>query len=498
MSERHDDDEILGRALSRAIETQDVEGTPYERSRLAVRPLRRGVPVWQVLGAAAVLVLAVAFGAWFTRGSDTPVVATSPSPTPAISATNAPTSAPASATPRTSVDHKVVYFARDGLPPVGLHVDYGGNDSTPEQRIHGRLTILTRNTSLAKFATHDPVPADAHNVFPTNSQIGITSDASVKIQGDLATVDFNVPGSDWNVRGAAQSLALLQELVYTTTEEPGISRVLFTENGGKPTHIDQMAIDKPLSREDVFGYSAVGPIDAVAHPGPSLPAAASRGYQSQVMTGTAVKVTMTTGAPAGAADPAFIVAIAPAQAQLAELGKFVLTIVVGSSGLSDIPAYGPVQIDDTTPLRAERGASTGTLMIRQLFLDDARPWRVYTSGGDVVVDIGGDPRMVSDRIALADSPSVRPGGTVTRTFTVAGAARTFEANVVWDVKDASGKVVANGHTTASLGTSAVWGTFSTQVSLPSNVTGNVTLELYEVSQKDGTQQGIVAVPLVVR
>ena len=103
---------------------------------------------------------------------------------------------------------------------------------------------------------------------------------------------------------------------------------------------------------------------------------------------------------------------------------------------------------------------------------------------------------LSDRIAV-NSPS--PATTIdSRTFTLSGAARTFEANVVWRLKDSTQKVVANGHTAASLGTSALWGTFSTPVTLPTGVSGNMTLEVYEVSPKDGSEQGVVAIPLLVR
>ena len=44
--ERHDD-EVLGRARSRAIETQTPNETPFERSRIADRPARRGFGFWQ-------------------------------------------------------------------------------------------------------------------------------------------------------------------------------------------------------------------------------------------------------------------------------------------------------------------------------------------------------------------------------------------------------------------------------------------------------------------
>src|SRR6266446_6098335 len=49
-------DEIIGRALSRAIETIDVNQTPYERSRLATAPARRSLfGVWQMATAVAAI-----------------------------------------------------------------------------------------------------------------------------------------------------------------------------------------------------------------------------------------------------------------------------------------------------------------------------------------------------------------------------------------------------------------------------------------------------------
>ena len=72
----------------------------------------------------------------------------------------------------------------------------------------------------------------------------------------------------------------------------------------------------------------------------------------------------------------------------------------------------------------------------------------------------------------------------------------FEANVVWRLKDSSQKVIASGHTTASLGTSEVWGTFQTTITVPPSVTfGRLTLEVYEASPKDGSELGLVSIPV---
>src|SRR5207249_5902409 len=49
MTNERRDDEIIGRALSRAIETIDVNQTPYERSRIAAAPPRRSLfGLWQI------------------------------------------------------------------------------------------------------------------------------------------------------------------------------------------------------------------------------------------------------------------------------------------------------------------------------------------------------------------------------------------------------------------------------------------------------------------
>ena len=89
-------------------------------------------------------------------------------------------------------------------------------------------------------------------------------------------------------------------------------------------------------------------------------------------------------------------------------------------------------------------------------------------------------------------------GTSHAGLTLTGSARVFEANVVWRVLDSTGKVVANGHFLTSLGSSAVWGTFNTKIAMPANVRGNLTLELFEASPKDGSAQGVVQIPLAVR
>ena len=77
--------------------------------------------------------------------------------------------------------------------------------------------------------------------------------------------------------------------------------------------------------------------------------------------------------------------------------------------------------------------------------------------------------------------------------------RTFEAAVLWRVRDGQNRIVAKGSTTASLGTSQQWGTFQFDVQLPASPpgTGDLFLEVYWASPKDGSDQGLVRVHLKV-
>src|SRR5688572_8185188 len=114
MTDERRDDEILGRALARAVETIEVNETPYERSRLVLRPLRRPMfAAWQFAAAAAAVVLTVAIGSWLAaprQGTEPGPVAASGTPTPTTSETATPTP-PAFTSP---LDHQRVYFTRDG------------------------------------------------------------------------------------------------------------------------------------------------------------------------------------------------------------------------------------------------------------------------------------------------------------------------------------------------------------------------------------------------
>jgi hypothetical protein len=516
MSDERRDDEILGRALARAIETIDIDETPYESSRVAIRPSRTAFGlVWQLAGIASALVVAVAIGSYFAFGRQAIERAGAPA-TPAASVgasgTPAPTATPTKTVVPTADDHQLVYFARDGLSPVAQRDDsiIGATADAPAKRIASRMAAL--------FAKNVSAPAGAFTAVPANSPVRAA--AAVTIAGDLVTLDFTAPNGDWGVRGAAQSTALLQQLVYTATEEPGIRRAALTQNGGTPVTIDQLVVDKPLTREDVSGYSVTAKPDRIEDGGTDVVADVSdwRASVDDVAPGLArfvVELKPTTTA-ANPPMPKFSARLESVTSPN-DAGKWVIHVelpdavwqqprgeafhccplkIVGRTPLREIAAY-PLGANPAPVGPGTLGGGAYRGVGFAIALDDARPWRavVLQNPLRLVIDVGGTPTAVSDSVAVY---APRPADTVDRTFTVSGLARAFEANVVWRIKDRAGRIVSRGNTTASIGTSALWGSFQTSVTIPTSVSGNVTLEVLWPSPRDGADMGLVAIPLVVR
>lgn len=63
-------------------------------------------------------------------------------------------------------------------------------------------------------------------------------------------VNFTVPESGWGV-SADQVRLLLQQIVFTVTEEPAIDHVRITQDGGKPAVIAGTTVAPDLTRESV-------------------------------------------------------------------------------------------------------------------------------------------------------------------------------------------------------------------------------------------------------
>lgn len=146
-------------------------------------------------------------------------------------------------TPFARQDHTVAYFARDLGPPVAMFLEGAGIGASPEERISSRLVALENGPAL--------IEPDAFNVVATmRARL-----RSVTIAGDLVTIDYHVPDDDWGVNGSASLLALVQQLVFTASEEPGIVRVLITHNGGAGAIIggEGLIIDRPQTRRELLG-----------------------------------------------------------------------------------------------------------------------------------------------------------------------------------------------------------------------------------------------------
>lgn len=488
------DDEILGRALSRAIETLDAEETPYDGSRMAAQATRGGTPFWRVAALAASIVLAGALGSTLLErpAVDQPV-GQQPSPTVAPTNAAAATTTPPgpTSTPKaTAIDRQVIYFARDGLPPVGVHSDRVQSDGPAETRIAQRLfELLAAEPGMS-------APAGTFTARPPRGAIVGVND--VKIEGDLATVGLRIP-EGFKISGSAATNALVQQIVYTATEEAGIRRVLLTLNG-QPATIDQFIWTKPLAREDVAGYrkadtdtitmETAGTSTACLAPCPSPSTIQLSNTYSvdSVAPGVARFVVQV---DAGQLRDWSIRVEADNDAPPAWGSKAVLHLQV--AGREVKPG---LEIIDRSPIRAINSTALAESTTYEVTLDDLRPWRVVVLGNPdrVVVDFGGYPGAISDTVAVY---SPKPGDSG-RQFTVSGLSRTFEATTHWRVVDSARREVASGFTTASRGTSAVWGTYQFSVQLPATVSGNVTLEVYWASPRDGADTGLVQVPLTVR
>ena len=489
MTDERQDDEITGRALARAVETIDISETPFERSRVAAPPTRRRFFSFPRLATAvAAIVLAVAAGAWFNTLRETRDVPAVGSPAiPSAASSPGVTRSPTAVDPNR--DRIWVYFARDGLPPAGAYIGGTFDDRRPEARILSRLSALRQ--------ARTGIPSGASNPFaqPTPTQSGsATFGMSAQVQGDLATLEFEISGG-WQVRGSAQSLGLVQQLVYTITEEPGVRRALIKDKGKANAVIDQLVIDRPLSREDVSGYSAVDLATRLAMDGDAGGRLSYATSVDKLSPGLARFVVTAQSAEV----PQFSVGAEKWDNGTAtDPGKYLMRVqVLGANDKDGLETF------DSSPLRGvmtRTNVATGTgsaVTTYELRLDDLRPWRVLTLSNPtrIVVDIGGAPQAISDRVAVY-SPTT--GAAVSRDFTVSGLARVFEATVSWRVRDSAQRVVASGVTNASLGTSALWGTYEIAVKLPQTAVGNVTLEVYEASAKDGSEVGLVRLPLAVR
>jgi len=447
--------------------------------------------------AAALVGLTVVACESTTAASPSPNASASPLPTPAQTAS--PIAVPAEPT--------VVFFARIGLPPLAATVPgHGGGRNLPEDRIGNRISALWGAQQA---------PPDAFNVFAVTGRTssGGQLETSVRIVGDLATVAFKV--SSWGVTTEAAARALIQQLVYTVSEESGIRRVLIAEEGKPTTVIAGVAIDKPLTREDVAGYSFSGTkTSSIRGDGTQVAedivSWSVTNEQTPGLGRFAVDLRARGAVPGERLDPRFSARLERCDGCGGAEGKWWIILDLldvpptrNWSALGQQPTGGPIRAVSGPPVidSLPQGLPNASFSIR---VDDGRPWRVSvepTGSGTarLYVDVGGRPSTVSESIAVyLPVPEQGAGDRATGcTCKISGAARVFEASVAWRVRDGNGREVSRGGATASRGTSQVWGVFETTFTIPPNIVGTPTLEVFRQSPLDGSDRDVVAIPLTL-
>lgn len=88
-----------------------------------------------------------------------------------------------------------------------------------------------------------------------------------------------------------------------------------------------------------------------------------------------------------------------------------------------------------------------------------------------------------------------PGATVGSPVRITGNASVFEANVQVRIKDASGRTIGQGFTTASQGAPGR-GAFAAEIAYSGRGPG--TIEVYSQSPRDGSDQFLVRIPVTLR
>jgi hypothetical protein len=383
---------------------------------------------------------------------------------------------------------------------------HAGGPTGTEFRIGNRLSAL--------WEVRQP-PANAANPFGAVGRSGGSGalSTSIRIDGDLARITFDV--ASWGVATEADARGLVQQIVYTATEEAGIRRVLLAQQGTSSLIIAGVSFDAPLTREDVTGYAFLGmKTPTIVGDGTTVPSeVVSWSVLNEQIAGLGrFIIELRARDPATTRfDPQFTVDLMRCDFCSGGEGKWWIALDLPDTAragqaisLPPVSAPGPIR-DLTGPPVVDSAPGLASHAHFVLRIDDARPWRASTEStgpntARIVIDVGGRPSTLNTNIAVyspvpdqgagdraAGCPSCR----------VLGAARVFEANVLWRVRDGTGRDVSHGSTTASRGTSPVWGLFDTQFTIPPNVAGPPVLEVFWQSPKDGSDQDVVAIPLTL-
>lgn len=94
--------------------------------------------------------------------------------------------------------------------------------------------------------------------------------------------------------------------------------------------------------------------------------------------------------------------------------------------------------------------------------------------------------------------SPRPNEIISGQVVIAGEARTFESNVLYRVRDSSGRQLAFGNTTATAPDTGQFGPFQVTVTFSAPASSSGTVEVFEGSAKDGSEINKVIIPVRFR
>ena len=123
--------------------------------------------------------------------------------------------------------------------------------------------------------------------------------------------------------------------------------------------------------------------------------------------------------------------------------------------------------------------------------------------GRPVTTFGGEGIVLDHPVTRATFESLTPailvetpgrGWAVRSPLRIAGTADVFEAQFRAELADASGRVIASEPVHASSG-SGTRGTFDTTLPFPTGASGPATLNVFDISPKDGSRIDVVQIPL---
>lgn len=172
-----------------------------------------------------------------TPQSSTAMPTAAPTVAPTVAATPGAVRTPtATAVPR---GRAVVYFARPAEEPVAVETADADGGTSESDHVFFRLNALRIKKTGGPEGSVNIVGAMAARLLEVTAE-----------GRGLVTVGYSAPNDDWGVTPEQMKL-VLQQIVFTATEEPTVDRVRLTQNGGKPAVIAGQLVEGEMTRESL-------------------------------------------------------------------------------------------------------------------------------------------------------------------------------------------------------------------------------------------------------